>query len=324
MPAPSTLLTSLRPDISGSLEEFDLAANRNGFVGHLILPTFSVALVSSTFGVIPVEQLLKHPETNRNVRGGFNRGEWKFGEDSYTTKENGWEERVDKEEAKIYANFFDAELVSGQVCLDVVLRAAEQRKINKVLDSAVFTGAKTSAAGTKWNNSAATPVADVRAARDALWARCGLWADTLAISEHTFQDLQANDEIKDEIQASGAGSPTKAADVTKEMIARCFNLAELIVAGGTLNSANQGQAAAFGSMWPREKALLFRKARTNNIREPALGRTFTWKEMGDDMPMFESYDESQTDSRIIRYRHRVDEKLVMSDLGHVITNVYAA
>jgi hypothetical protein len=324
MPAPSTQLTSLRPDISGSVEEFDLAANRNGFVGPLILPSFPVSLVSSTFGVIPVAQLLKHPEVDRNLRGGFNRGEWKFAEDSYLTKEFGWEERVDNQEAKIYANYFDAEMVSAQICLDVVLRAAEQRIINKVTDSAVFTGSKTSAAATEWNDPASTPVDDVKAAREAIWALCGLWADTLTISEHTFQDLQANEQIKELITANGAGAAAKASDITRQMLAQCFNLSEVIVSGGTLNSANQGQTAAFGSMWPRTKALLFRKSRSGNIKEPGLGRTFNWKELGPDMPVYESYDEPQSDSRILRYRHRVDEKLIMSECGHVITGVYVA
>jgi len=323
MPAPTERLASLRPDIAESMEEFDLAADRGGFVGTKILPILSTVKASGKFGRIPVEQLLKHPETERTPGGAFGRGRWKFTPDSFDTEEHGWEEPVDNVEAKLYSDYFDAESISAELCLDVVLRAQEQRVIDAVLDTAVMTGDLTSALGTRWSDPASTPIADIKAKRKLVWQKCGLWPDTLCISELTFQDLQMNEEIIDRITSNGAGQAAKPSDITKEMLAMLFNLREVVVAGGTLNSANQGQTAAFGSMWPEAKALLFRKHASRSLKIPGFGRIMAWQEFGTDQPMYESYDEVQIDGRVIRYRHHVGEKLLLPECGHVITNVAA-
>ena len=59
MPSPSTALATLRPDLGGSFEEFDLAMDRQGFIATRVLPVLEVAKASGVFGKIPIEQLLK-------------------------------------------------------------------------------------------------------------------------------------------------------------------------------------------------------------------------------------------------------------------------
>ena len=65
MPSPSSSLATLRPDLAASFMEYDLEANARGFIGHLVLRVLGVALQSSPFGKIPIEQLLANPETRR-------------------------------------------------------------------------------------------------------------------------------------------------------------------------------------------------------------------------------------------------------------------
>ena len=322
MGAPSAALASLRPELTDSVERFDLAADRQGFIGYDILPVRGVDKASGTYGVVPLEQLLKHPNTRRSPGAGFGRGKFEFFDASFATKEYGWEEAVDNEEAELYSDFIDAEIASAEICLDVILRAAEQRVIDKVLDAAVFTGDLTSALGTRWSvHASATPIDDLVTARKLIWSRTGLWPDTLAISMFTLLDLQQCDQIKDEIKASGAGTQAMEGDVTPSMLARLFGLKEVLVQGSAKNTAVQTSDAAIESMWPVTKALLFRKNRTGNFKEPGLGRTLAWNKMGGVEPMFESYEEPQTDSIIIRRRHRVSEHLIYSKCGHVLTNL---
>ena len=56
MPAPSESLATLRPDLGGSMEEFDLAADRQGFN----LALFSVFETRNA-----CEIFLRHPEYQR-------------------------------------------------------------------------------------------------------------------------------------------------------------------------------------------------------------------------------------------------------------------
>ena len=59
MPNPSEALATQRPDLAQSLEEFDLEADRAGFIGLDILPVFEVDVQAGNFGIIPLEQLLQ-------------------------------------------------------------------------------------------------------------------------------------------------------------------------------------------------------------------------------------------------------------------------
>ena len=71
MPSPSTSLATLRPELGGSMEAFDLAADRAGFIGLKLLPVFEAAEQSGSFGKIPLEELLKNRDTER-APGGSN------------------------------------------------------------------------------------------------------------------------------------------------------------------------------------------------------------------------------------------------------------
>ena len=58
MPSPTSSLATQRPDLSASLEEFDAAMDRQGFIGQRVLPIFDVAVQAGNMGRIPIEQLL--------------------------------------------------------------------------------------------------------------------------------------------------------------------------------------------------------------------------------------------------------------------------
>jgi hypothetical protein len=324
MPAPSTSLATLRPDLGGSMEEFDLAADRQGFIATRVLPVIESDVQSGTFGRIPVEQLLKNPEINRASRSGYSRGKWSFTDDAFATKEYGHEEPVDDRDEKIYGNYFDAEMVSAEIARDIVLRAAEKRVADLVFNATTYTGSSlTTAITNEWDDFAnATPVDDVEAAIKKVWENTGLWANALIINRRVFRNLRQCDQVKDAIASQGAGSPTKASDITAEMLSRVFDLPNVVVAGGTRNSAKEGQTATMSPVWSDEYAMVCRMAETNSIKEPCLGRVIHWGKDGSQIGgTMETYRDETNRSDIVRCRHEVHEKLFYTECGHLLSNV---
>jgi hypothetical protein len=55
MPSPTSALSTQRPDLAASFEEYDLEASRAGFVGNQIFPTMEVNKQAGSFGRIPIE-----------------------------------------------------------------------------------------------------------------------------------------------------------------------------------------------------------------------------------------------------------------------------
>src|SRR5690606_13261428 len=126
-----------------------------------------------------------------------------------------------------------------------------------------------------------TPIDDVREASQKVRDRCGQYANAMVIARRVFRNLQDNEQIMERITSSGAGNPTKASDVTAQMLCRVFDLDRLHVADSSYDSAKEGQATTFSDIWSPNYAMVgIIGSDSMGIEEPCLGRTFHWDEDG--------------------------------------------
>lgn len=326
MPTANESLATLRPDLGGSFQDFDHEIDRLGFIGYRVLPVMEVQRSSGTFGRIPLAQLLKNADVKRNSRSGYPRGDWEFGDESFATKEYGFEEPVDSRDLALYADYFDAEMVSAELARDTVMREAEKRIAALIFNTSTFTGSTLTtaiAAGKEWSNYAnATPIDDVEAATRKVYTNTGMWPNTLIVNRYGFRNLRLCDQIMDRISSQGSGSAVKASDITPQQLAMVFDLDNILVAGGSKNTANEGQTATPGQIWDSEYAMVCRTATTGNIKEPCLGRAFHWGQDGSTIGgTFESYEDPKLRGNVVRCRHDVHEKVIEPKFGHLISNV---
>lgn len=326
MPSPSTSLATQRPDIGESFMEFDLEMDAAGYVATQVFPVVEVQKQAGKFGKIPLEELLKKRSTKRAPGAAYTRSNWNFEDAAFATEEHGAEEPVDDREAEMYADYFDAELISGMRARADVMRNAEDRVASAVFNPTVWTGSSlTTAVTNEWdsNHTAdAVPIEDVEGAVQAMYDASGLWANALAINRKVFRNLRNLDTIIERINSAGAGNPSKPGDITKEMLAQVFDLPYIIVAGGSENTANEGQAASVDQIWSSEYAMVCKVATTRDFREPCIGRTFHWGADGSSIGgTVESYRDETVRSDIIRVRHDVDEIVLYPQAGHLLSNV---
>ena len=322
MPGPTAALTTLRPDLGGSFLEFDLAMQASGFIGAQALPVITSAKQTGPFGKIPVEQLLQSPDTSRAPGSGYSRGHFTFSTDTFATEEHGWEEPVDDREAQMYSDYFDAEQIATARAMGFVLRAAEERAASLLFNASTWTP---TAVTNEWDDYAnATPVQDVEAAVQRVYAASGLWANTLIVSRKVFRNLRMTDEVRNRISSSGAGSPSRASDVTVDMLATVFDLPKILVGGGTKNTANPGAAATLDGIWDDEYAMVAKTADTSDIREPCVGRIIHWQEDGSEIDgRVETYRDETIRSDVVRVRHDVDEKVLYTEAAGLLSNITA-
>jgi len=317
MPHPTSSLSTLRPELAGSLEEFDLAADRAGFIAPQVLPVIEVAKSSGIFGKIPIEQLLENRETRRAPGTGYARSHWDFTTDSYATEEHGAEEPVDDREADLYVDFFDAELVSAQRARDVVLRNMEKRVADMVFNASTWTPTSVT---NEWDDvTAATPITDVAARVKALWDATGLWANALIVNRRVFLNVRRCSEIIDKVKAVKSVLP---AEIGIAELQDAFDLPYIIVAGSAKNTANSEQSVSISPIWSDEYAAVARICTSNDIREPGLGRMFHWGQDGSSIgATMESYRDETVRSDIIRARMDTDEKILFTECLQLLDNI---
>lgn len=323
MPSPTSTLSTQRPDLATFLE-YDLESDKAGYIATQVMPVVDVQSQAGNFGKIPLAQLLQQRDTKRAPGGGYARGTWTFDKSTYSTEEHGAEEPVDDREAKLYADYFQSEQISTLRAFSSVLRNAEQRVADAVFNTTTWTGAAlTTAVGTPWSTAAtAVPITNVESAVLKVYDGSGLWANALIINRKTFRLLRNCQQVIDRINASGAGAPAKANDVTVEMLQQVFDLDHVIVAGSSKNSAKEGQTATPAQIWSGTLAMVCRVSTSADMRDPCIGRTFHWSDDGSSIGgTVESYRDETVRSDIIRVRHDVDEIVLYAAAGHLLTSV---
>ena len=322
MPSPSSSLSTLRPDLAASFEAFDLEAEKAGYIARKVMPTVDVASQAGTFGKIPLDQLLQQRDTKRAPGSGYARGQFTFTSSTYSCEEHGAEEPIDDREAKMYAEYFDAEVISTRRAYNAVLRNAEKRVADAVFNTSTWTGASltTDVSASPWATIAsASPLTNVEAAVGKVYDGSGLWPNALVINRKVFRNLRNTAQVIDRIASSGAGNRNLASDVTVDMLAQAFDLDYIIVAGGSYNSATEGQTATPAQLWSSTYAMVCRVAVGNDFREPCIGRTFHWGADGSNIDgAVESYRDEVVRANIVRVRHDVDEIVLYAQAGHLL------
>lgn len=284
-----------------------------------------VASQAGTFGKIPLEELLKNVDTKRNSKGGYAQTDWNFTTDSYATEEHGAESKIDDREAKMYADYFQLEQISTMRAFSIVLRNAEKRVADAVFGATWSSGGAglTTTVTNEWDDFVnAVPITDIEAAVSKVYDGSGLWANALVINRRVFRNLRNCEQIIERINSSGAGNPSKASDVTEQMLAAVFDLQHIIVAGASRNSAAEGQTATPAQIWSSEYAMVCKVADSNDMHEPCIGRTFHWSEDGSQIGgTVEKYRDETVRADKVRVRHETTEKLLYAQAGHLLSNV---
>lgn len=317
MPKPTSSTTVSRPDLGQLAYEYALAQSRTKFIGLRLMPVFNTVLKTAEYPVIPLEALLKQQNTKRGTGGNYNRGNWQFEMGNYSCVENGWEEVLFDDEVKLYASLFDAEEITTEICMDVILRAQEIRIKNKLFNTSNFSVHNVTNEWDDVNN--ATPITDVDAGKNAL-RLLGIEANALAVGYSVFQNMSKCAQIAAKVQYT---TPIEImSDEQKRQLLSAALGVEVLVGDAVVDSAKKGQSFSASDVWGTEYGLLCRIATNpNNLKEPCLGRTFLWTEDSPSNVTVESYREEAVRGDVIRARQHTDEAFVFSGAGYLLGNL---
>lgn len=314
MASPTTATTTSLGDLAGSFMEFDLEARARGFIGLEVCPPIEVPSAGGTFPKIPIEQLLQNPDTKRGAGSGYNKREFTYGTDTFTTDEQGLEVEVDRRHAATLANAFEEQRVAASLAFDGILRGAEKRTAALIFNATTWTGSVLfTDVSTEWSAIGSTPRADVKAAMARVWANSGLVANALIINDQVFQGLIDNTILVN------ADTP-----ITPVTLAQFLGIERVLIAPAVKASNIEGQSIGISSIWSNEYAMVCRVATTPNREEPCIGRTLHWdKDGGAIGGTIEVYRDEEKRADVVRVRHQVVEKVVLTEAGHLLGNITA-
>ncbi len=338
MPFPSTGTETARPDLADTVFEFEYLASQNEMAALRVFPVREVQEFKGDFGRYKAKQSLKRPlnagaadpgfALQRAIRSEYAQDETEFEEDSYVTDEFGVESPVDDRESSQYRSYFEHEQVVTARLVNLLLEELEIRVEAQVFDQTNYTPGNGNAlahpVGDRWQTAATAVVLDhIQTARFGVYDNSGIWPDSIVMNRKAWWYLINTDEMSAKIHNQGAGDPDRLGLTTERIVAQILGLNNVIVAGGTQDTANPNAAFAPDQIWGPH-AMVFKQAVGRDLGSPGLGRTFHWA-IDDSMPngMVESYRDPKKRANVIRVRHQMQNKRIVPEVGYLITDVYA-
>lgn len=320
---PGTSTAVVRSDLAGLQEGIDLEANRRGFIGLELMPIIQVGADAGRYPVIKAEELIRYNTlVGRSPEGGYYRDSFKWEDANYTTQERGVEEKVDVRLKRLYRNYFDLEAVATKRAYDRVLRAQEMRIAALIFDTAYYAGATyflDVSATLPWTGANAAFIANIDAAKRAIYAKTGRWPNTIATNYNNLMYIRNGDEIIDRIASQGAGASIKPSEINRQQLASVWDVEKVLIAGGSQNTAQEGRVATLSDIWDSKYVWVGITSDSPDISEPCVGRTMHWDEdESEPLGHLETYYEERIRGDVVRVRHEVDENRLNKECGFLI------
>lgn len=313
MPSPSSPSTFQRPDLGLAYEQFDLLAHMQGFVGFRVFTPVRVAVASGNYSKVELAQLLNDDLNVKRAPGApYARGTSQFKQASFACSERGAEEPLDDRERAIYGyTGVRFEQLAADRATSRVLRNAE---IEIATAAQTTSGSNATGAGTAWSTHAnATPVKNVLAARESFRSANGFYPNAIVIPAPAVTHLRQCEEFQDYIKYGGAPGidPVR---VDESALAQMFQIPNVIIAGAVKNTKPGTQTPSLTDIWTSSIVTLLQVAQTEDLKEPAMGRTFMFQDL-----VLEQYRDESVRGDVIRSRIDLDVSTIHGSLSWQLT-----
>lgn len=307
-------LTPGQVHVDATLASLSVQYKNEEYIGEELMPPVTVNKLSDKYFIYDKRNRLAYPDDAMGARSSANELTESRSQDNYSCQPYGFKNYVD---ALTLANE-DAPLNEMvdlvEACVEGLAFKREKRIAAKMTDSSQYAGNTTAlAAGVRWDSAGGgNPIKDIQTARAALWLGRGASRVVGFCDLDTWNVLSRHPAILDLFKYGG----TAPGLATPEMIAKFFEMDELLVAKARDDNANENQAASYGRIWGNCFGMA-RVAVSPGIRNAAFGVTFRKGQVRTD----EWFDQSlgTEGGYYARCSTHEDHKVIAGDTGYLIT-----
>lgn len=241
------------------------------FIGTRILPYADIPNRSMKVIRFGKDAFRRYMDTRRAPGAETKRVQFGYASDPVALKQEALEALVPDEISG------DAQRVPGinlastsiQTVQDIIALGREVEIAALVQNAALYpAGNKVALAGaSKWSDASSDPADDIKAGQDAVRRMIGRKPNILTIGPDVFRALTKHPKIKDQFKYTGSDS------ITETMLAKYFNLEEVIVGNAVALPDGADDATPAVDVWGNNAILSYRP-KGSNMLVPAFGYTY--------------------------------------------------
>lgn len=176
----------------------------------------------------------------------------------------------------------------------------------------------------QWNDADSTPIEDVREAITGRAESTGIRMNVMALGRRVYDALIDHPDIVARVnQGQTPGGP---AMVNKRRLEEIFELEEILVMDGVVNTAIEGATDAHSFIGGKTALLGYRPPKAG-LRTPASGYTFAWRgahrQNGPQGWSIEQWQDRDRRADKVEANQAYDQFRISADLGHFFNTVVA-
>lgn len=186
-----------------------------------------------------------------------------------------------------------------------------------------ITGATTgngSTTRTYWSDYAnSDPIEDVEDGKETILKNTGYMPNVLLIGYQVWRKLKNHPLFVDRVKYTNSEA------LTKEIIARYFEVDEILVAQSIKNTAREGASGSYSFAFGKSALLMYRNP-TPGLLEPSAGYTFVWNGVSGNLGLpvaISSFRMEHLKAERIEGEAAWDNKIIATDLGYFFSNIVA-
>lgn len=155
------------------------------------------------------------------------------------------------------------------------------------------------------------PIGDVRDAKESVHSSIFKKPNTLVLGKQTFNQLKEHPDIIDRIKYSQMGV------ATEELMARVFDVDQVLVGGSGENTATEGQSDSMSYIWGKHAWLTY-IAPTQRLKQITFGWTITYQQA-----RVKRWFDDDREATMVRVNEDYTQEIAASEAAYFIKNAVA-
>lgn len=303
------------------LQAIAIGYRNPSLIADAVLPRVPVGTKEFKYTKYPKGQFFTVPDTKVGRKGEPNQVELEGRDATGMCEDHGLDDMVPNEDIQAAAsqpNTPSPLMRATEFVTDLVLLAREKRVADLVFAAAQYASSnKTQLAGNhQWDvfsHADSDPIPDIQAGLDA----CIMRPNVMVIGRAAWSKLSMHPKLAAAIYRNG----TTAGIVSRQAVADLFELEEVLVGEGFVNTAKKGQTASVVRVWGKHCALVHRNKNADSSRGTTYGFTAQWGPR-----LAGTIDQPKVGmrgSQLVRVGESVDEVITANDLAYLIEDAVA-
>jgi len=295
------------------LENISVAYKSERLIADRLAPRVPVVHESDTYFVYAKDSLTL-PQTIRANGASANEASWNISTSSYVLTQHALKGLVTDRDRSNADEAIRLDIDITEYLTEKILMRKEIDLANIVTTAANWANATSLSSTLAWNQNTtlSNPIAYVDSACSVVASQSGKIPNTVVLNDPTFRAAKEHISIVDRIKYTSPDS------VTDQILAKLFNVQQVLVAGGIQNTGQEGQADSMGWIWT-DMAFVAYIEQNPGLRKPSALYQFTKTEFGNPYKV-KRWREEEREGDFIEVSSLFQNKVVASDCAYIIVN----